>query len=1058
MTDSFDQSTAAWATYDPATAQVHRDPANATGVELEHLRRFPRNGLVSQSHTVYSNDRRTRVQVLSDRVVRVEHCALDADLFEDRPSFCFSQRGRVQKDCRFEVEHVDDAALVVQTAVMRIQIHPALDSGLRNGGLKATVISNETSEQSCEASDMSQISKQWPTRLFVGNIAEGQQSADEGDLMGTCRTLDGVEGYNVREWIGLRKLCTAHLGDGLLSRRYGLVFIDDSSRPLFTDDGWFASRPQTPENAHYSDCYVLASGLEYQQALSAFTKVAGDIPLIPRRYLGNWWSRFHAYNEQELTQLVTRFQCQVKVPLSMLVIDMDWHLVSHEDGVVPESAGWTGYTWNRRLFPDPSRFITWVHRRNIGTALNLHPAGPICAHEENYETFGRYLGATALASQRPIPFDPTDPMVVSAYFATLIRPLEETGGELAKCSWWLDWQQGTESRLKGIDPLFLINHLHFADMAREQGRERRPVIFSRYAGLGSHRTPIGFSGDTHSTWASLAFQPYMTHSASNAAFPYWSHDIGGHTRGIQDDELYARWVQWGALSPILRLHSSDNPFCLRMPWSFSPAACMVACDAMRLRHQLIPYMYSSTWKTHLSTEPLLKPMYYVNPRAEDAYAAPAQYWFGQHLVAAPITSPSDPETGLSRQIVWLPSRGTAQGEQSHLLETSEAPWRHLFTGEALSAGWHCLYADLSYLPLFAPPGAIIPMSVPRMADARNSGGLSADDSAIAADFNDVRNPEAMFLHVVAGASGGFDLYEDEETNTERVFLTKIHVEWFTGGSEGIQITVEPPLRLVRNASEDGFTAVRANESDLSNVLPNRRFWRIRVIGMSPSVCATLHTTNPEGSIDMFPAFVDEETESVVFDVPPTSTTSGISLTVSKTPDSRAALISERDRVLEKCETLLSRFTLGCEKKMVMSKMLPELVKDVSKLRDIATFEQIPDLSGTLFTVTPKMKQALLETIDGCGSGRNFLACPGAPAVAWRGKTGSFDAELVLKDDAGREVVERLSSASSQAIVVEPQPNAVALRVVQNGFLETIYPLRDPDDFTGPPSSSVRGLA
>lgn len=355
--------------------------------------------------------------------------------------------------------------------------------------------------------------------------------------------------------------------------------------------------------------------------------------------------------------------------------------------------GWTGYTWNKRLFPSPAAFIQWLHDRDIGTALNLHPAAGVHSHETaKYEDFASFVGVKVDESKPPIPFDITDPMMASAYFKCLIHPLEEGGGELAKWSFWLDWQQGQTSRMPGVDPLFLLNHLHYLDMQRplEGGAKRRPVIFSRYAGPGSHRTPIGFSGDTWATWASLGFQPYMTATAGNAAFPYWSHDIGGHMHGVKDDDLYVRWVQFGCLSPILRLHSSNNPFLLRMPWSFGQEACEAACDAMRLRHRLIPYVHSCCWDSHSNSRPLCSPMYYANPESTDAYAGPGQYWMGSQFIAAPFTTPTDADTKLSRQAVWLPATNTS----------SEAPaplqWRNILTGESFSRLACCLWWSSRY--------------------------------------------------------------------------------------------------------------------------------------------------------------------------------------------------------------------------------------------------------------------------------------------------------------------------------------------------------------------------
>lgn len=519
--DILDQSD--WEAYDPSKVLVDVDPEAATGSPKDaiHLLSFPRGGRPPPGATSFSLDRRVRVQVLSDWLVRVEY-AHDERLFEDRPTFCFVQRGLARGAETATVELLGERGLIVRTARMVVVVDPATgDVGVRgNGAIVARLV------RTCDSLDDGiQGGTQGPGKVEseIGVPFVGLDGEDDGDLLGTCRTLDGADGYARRDWNTHVQRRVVRLGHGLLSRQGGITFIDDTSRPVFTEDGWFAERPSSDE---YVDTYALASGADYLGALREFLHVAGPIPMVPRRYLGNWWSRYHAYTQAELGDLVLEFE-KYRVPLSMCIIDMDWHLVKHEDGVPKASDGWTGYTWNQKLFPDPSGFIGWLHDRDLGTALNLHPAGSIYCHEKNYDAFARFIGAKALKSRDPIPFDVTDVMSCCAYFKTLIHPLEESSGDLGKWSWWCDWQQGAKSRLRGVDPLFVLNHLHFRDMERlVDGRTvRRPIVFSRFAGLGSHRTPIGFSGDTHSTWSSLAFQTFMTSTASNCAFTYWSHDV-----------------------------------------------------------------------------------------------------------------------------------------------------------------------------------------------------------------------------------------------------------------------------------------------------------------------------------------------------------------------------------------------------------------------------------------------------------------------------------------------------------------------------------------------------
>src|SRR5690606_38419751 len=134
----------------------------------------------------------------------------------------------------------------------------------------------------------------------------------------------------------------------------------------------------------------------------------------------------------------------------------------------------------------------------LKTALNLHPAEGVHPHEEAYPAMALALGQDP-AVGKPIQFNIADRAFTAAYFRYLHHPLEDQGIDF----WWMDWQQGTQSATAGLDPLFWLNHLHYFDLGRDP--QKRPFIFSRWPGLGGHRYPIGFSGDTIVSWESLDF-------------------------------------------------------------------------------------------------------------------------------------------------------------------------------------------------------------------------------------------------------------------------------------------------------------------------------------------------------------------------------------------------------------------------------------------------------------------------------------------------------------------------------------------------------------------------
>ena len=518
-----------------------------------------------------------------------------------------------------------------------------------------------------------------------------------GNFGGTTRTLDEVDG-------------SCEIEPGLLSMD-GWAVLDDSGSLLLDENGWIV-----PRDKEETDLYFFGYGQDCLGCLKDYYHLTGKPPMLPRYALGNWWSRYFEYTEDSYKELMGRFERE-GIPFSVAVIDMDWHLV-HIDPKYGD--GWTGFTWNQELFPDPERFLRWLHEKGMHTTLNLHPAQGIQAHEKCYPEAAEALGVDA-DSEEPVKFDFTDPTFIKAYFKYGCYPHEKMGVDF----WWIDWQQGSRTKLAKLDPLWMLNHFHFLDSGKNG---KRPITFSRYAGPGSHRYPIGFSGDTHVTWASLDFQPYFTAAASNIGYGWWSHDIGGHTCGVKDDELEGRWYQYGVFSPIMRLHSTKNEFNGKEPWRFRSDIAEMMKDFLRLRHQLIPYLYTMNYRFYKEGEPLVQPLYYRHEWRKVFGLVKNEYYFGMDFLVSPITRKQNPMLHVGKATTWLP----------------EGSFVDFFTGVVYSGRRKMdMYRDISSIPVLVRTGTIIPMTEQ----------ISAGDV--------YRSPEQMYLRVFAGADGVFTLYEDD---------------------------------------------------------------------------------------------------------------------------------------------------------------------------------------------------------------------------------------------------------------------------------------------------------
>ncbi len=557
---------------------------------------------------------------------------------------------------------------------------------------------------------------------------------DEGGAMdlsmnlgGTARTLDMADG-------------AIDIGEGLMSKG-GYAVFDDSDALLIGEDHWIERRSHEE-----LDLYFFGYGHDYKQCLKDLYHLAGPTPLLPRFAMGNWWSKYHRYDEAEYKTLITRFE-EEGLPFSVAVIDMDWHLVNIDK---KWGTGWTGYTWNRELFPDPPAFLRWLHEHGLQTTLNVHPADGVRGFEEQYPAMARAMGIDP-ATEEEVEFDIADPHFLDAYFKCISHPHEKDGVDF----WWIDWQQGTATRTEGLDPLWMLNHFYYLDNA---GEGKRPLIFSRYAGIGSHRYPVGFSGDTLITWASLDFQPYFTIRAANVGYTWWSHDIGGHMMGVRDDELTARWLQLGTFSPILRLHSSDNDFNGKEPWKYNRESEAVMKEALRLRYRLVPYLYTMNYLTHTEARPIVTPLYFEEPEQPQAYSVRNEFWFGTQMLVCPITTPRDTVSMAGRFDAWLPA----------------GDWYDFENGTRYTGGRMLpIFRGLEEWPAFVKAGGIIPMD----------HGEGYDPL--------LHNPSSLLLRIYPGADGSFRLVEDDGTKAEPAETDYAVTEYTWKWSEQAVLTIHP---------------------------------------------------------------------------------------------------------------------------------------------------------------------------------------------------------------------------------------------------------------------------
>lgn len=492
------------------------------------------------------------------------------------------------------------------------------------------------------------------------------------------------------------------LNRGLYSLE-GFASINDTPNKILNTDGTLAERP-----AGSVDIYVFMYNKDFKQALLDYYKMTGFPELIPRYALGNWWCRNTDYNEERLEGVIKKFE-KKKIPLSIILLDHDWHYrnVGNQIGLK------TGFTFNKSLFPNPSEMIKKIHDKGIRFGLKVNPKEGIYPHEAYYHQACKYLN---IEGNKIITFDPLNPKLMDIYFKVFLHPLESLGVDF----FWNDYNGNLN-----LTNLWFSNHYMYLDSGRMPSK--RPMLLSRGAIYAPQKYPVLYGGSSEITWEELKKLPMRYLNAANIGVSWWSFDVGGNHGGVEESELYIRHLQLGVFSPILRFHSARGKYYKKEPWLWDPKTESIATDYLRLRHRLIPYLYTEAYNYTKSGTPLIQPFYYNYLWTYDDDLYKNQYYFGSQLLVCPILTKKDMVMNRTLHRFFIP----------------DGVWYDFKTGKKFLGNkkYVSFYRDEDY-PVFAHAGSIIPLSN-------------------RSDYNNTGIPTDMEVHIFPGVSNTYNLYDDD---------------------------------------------------------------------------------------------------------------------------------------------------------------------------------------------------------------------------------------------------------------------------------------------------------
>lgn len=537
------------------------------------------------------------------------------------------------------------------------------------------------------------------------------------------------------------------LSKGLYSTD-GFASIDDGDSLLLKEDGSLV--PPTKKRV---DMYLFIYRRDFGLCLRDYFMLTGKPNLIPRYALGIWWNKDEIYSFEDIKKLLGNF-ARNRIPYSVLLLGDNWHVKTD----LPK----TGYTFNKSLFPEPDKFVQYMHERGVRVGLTIDPSEGISKREPGYYNIKTHLN---LEEDKNLPFNVFDTNILMEYFHELINPLNEIGIDF----YFVDYYNK-----KDMETLRALNYYHFNDYKKYASM--RGMLLSRNSMVASHRTPIHYSGKTTVSWDTLKYLPFFNSNASNIGVSWWSHDVGGYQDGIEDSELYLRYVQLATFSPIFRFSAKHGHYYKREPWRWDVKTLNIVRDYCTLRHRLIPYLYNEAYKYHKTGLPLIQPLYYQNPEIFDEPLYKNEYYFGGELFVAPITVKKDMVMNRAVEKIFLPN----------------GIWYDFNTGKKFPGNkrYVTFYKDEDY-PVYVRAGGIIPLA------------------ELEENINVTNPPKKMEIHVFPGKSNTYKLYEDDGYSSlfEDGYYIMTHIDY--------------------NYLQDNYTLIIRPVEGKTGIIPEKRDYKIR---------------------------------------------------------------------------------------------------------------------------------------------------------------------------------------------------------------------------------------
>lgn len=462
----------------------------------------------------------------------------------------------------------------------------------------------------------------------------------------------------------------------------GYAVVKDNT-PVLTENDIFIPREEGSK-----DIYLFMYNKDFDGCLNDYFTLTGYPNLIPRYALGAWWYKNDNYTSKDIISLVDRFN-KDNIPISIFLLGDSWR-------------------GNNNYIPsiDLKNVSNYLTQKNIKLGVTINPNLEIAKGTNEYNLISNYT------NEEKFKFIPLSNEKLGIYLNMFINNLEMQGVELYS----IDYNNPNDK----ID-LWKFAHYHHGKI---ETRGKRGLSLTRNHGIAVHRYPIIWSGKTLVNWTTLNLLPRYNLQGYNVGVSFIAHPIGGYHNGIEEAELYLRYIQFACFSPIFLLASEGGKYYKREPWKWNPIIENDIINFMNLRYKLIPYIYTESYNYHKTGKGIVKPFYYDYPKILDDVQYKNQYFFGQNLFVSPITNKKNIVIDRVMKKIFVP----------------DGIWFNLLDGKQYNGAKYYtnFYRDEDY-PVFVKAGSIIPMNYNIKEDI----------------------PSTLELNIYPLNDGTYNLYEDD---------------------------------------------------------------------------------------------------------------------------------------------------------------------------------------------------------------------------------------------------------------------------------------------------------